>query len=279
MGYDCECTRIPAVDPFTRKPTFPNCPDYVDYGRDVGAFESISTTYGYDSAGEGWTPIPDGYWGYWIYLDQPTLWGYGDWQEWQFGIKIKDETGSTVDWCPVAGVNELTEEGDFVYRYIFKIPDMDTTEGDIEIGDCFTPVYYDGTLHYGSYDSAMDQQYDAPEFCIGEPYLAGIDFYSAIIGILFSWADSDSDGCANYDEFVSILAWANTNSYDETTTAISSIFFMCDADSTGALTWAELNNCMDNAGADEEMATMMRVLFQYFDVMALDEGTFDHRLT
>lgn len=280
IGYDCECTRKPPVDPFTRKPTFEGCPDYVDYGRDVAAFESIEVSYGYDNVdGNGWTPIPDGYWGYWIYLDQPTLWGYGDWEEWQFGVKIRDDNNAMVDWCPVAGVNELTEEGDYVYRYIFKIPDMDTSEGDIEIGDCFTPVYYDGTLLHGGYNPTMAEQYDAHDFCIGVPYLAGVDFYSTIIGILFEWADADGDDCANYDEFVGIIQWANTAADDEITGAITTTFGMCDADGTGTLTWAELNACLEGAGADDDTATMMRVLFQYFDVMAEEEGTFDYRLT
>jgi hypothetical protein len=34
-GYDCECIRKPAVDPFTHKPVFPTTPNYQFFHRDV----------------------------------------------------------------------------------------------------------------------------------------------------------------------------------------------------------------------------------------------------
>lgn len=64
-GYDCECERMNPIDPFSRKPT-PDSDDYTFYGQDVGLWHSMISSYGYTGS---WTPIPDGYWGYWILLN------------------------------------------------------------------------------------------------------------------------------------------------------------------------------------------------------------------
>ena len=211
-GYDCTCEEIPDVDPWTRAPTF-DCPDvYVDYGMDVPAFNAAQTSYGYD---EGWTPIPTGYWGYWIYLDQPELWGHSSHEEWKFGIKLRFDGGETpvyMDWCPVAGVTEFTVDGEWVFRYIYAIPDNDITAGDIDVGDCFTPVYYDATATGGAFDPTTESQMDAPGFCVGAPYLAEMDFYERVVRILFFFADSSGDGCINKDEFFEIIGFYDSNS-------------------------------------------------------------------
>lgn len=48
-------------------------------------------------------------------------------------------------WCPVYGVYEFTVDGDWVYRYIYDIPDNDEVLGDINVGDCFKPFSYDAS--------------------------------------------------------------------------------------------------------------------------------------
>lgn len=108
-------------------------------------------------------------------------------------------------WCPVAGVVEFTFEGDWVYRYIYNIPDNDEVDGDIDVGDCFTPVYYDGTINGGAFVPTMEQQYDSPGFCVGEPYLDDISFLMPMTRILFIFADGDGDDCVNKDEFFYIV--------------------------------------------------------------------------
>ena len=157
-GYDCTCVPDPYVLPPTRKPVFPDCPDYIDFEQDVPGFNALQAQLGWDG---GWTPIPTGYWGYWIYLDQPTLFGRASWEEWKFGITFRSDESDAymTQWCPVAGVVEFTFEGDWVYRYIYNIPDNDEVAGDIDVGDCFTPVYYDGTINGGAFVPTMEQQY------------------------------------------------------------------------------------------------------------------------
>ena len=174
-GYDCTCVPDPYVPPNTRKPSFPeiDCPNYIDYGDDVPAFNALQSSLGWSSDG-GWTPIPTGYWGYWIYLDQPTLFGRQSWEEWKFGITFRsdyDPVTYMTQWCPVAGVTELTFEGDWVFRYIYQIPDNDEVVGDIDVGDCFTPIYYDATAADGDFDPTTGSEFDNPSFCVGAPYL------------------------------------------------------------------------------------------------------------
>ena len=75
------------------------------------------------------------------------------------------------EWCPYAGVVEFTFEGDWVYRYIYQIPDNDEVVGDIDVGDCFTPIYYDATAADGDLDPTAGSEFDNPSFCVGAPYL------------------------------------------------------------------------------------------------------------
>lgn len=55
------------MDPFSRKPV-PENEDYNFYNRDVPTWNQWKTMLGWTSDG-GWTPIPDGYFGYWIFLN------------------------------------------------------------------------------------------------------------------------------------------------------------------------------------------------------------------
>lgn len=241
-GYDCHCTYVPPVEPKSRIPTFAGCPDYLDYEYDVADFNALQTSLGYTDT-YGWKPIPDGYWGYFLYLDQPTLWGYTAWDEWKFGIVIRDANGTAMDWCPIAGVTEYDATGQWVYRYIYKIPDNDETNGDIDIDQCFTPTIYDGSSRNGAYDANMASQYAEHDFCINEPYLNGLNWMETIIGILFGWADSDSDGCVTYDEFWGIIQWSMMDTMNDFEVMLSETFSTCDVDGTGLLTWAEFNDC------------------------------------
>lgn len=117
-----------------------------------------------------------------------------------------------MDWCPVAGVTEFTVDGEWVFRYIFAIPDNDETVGDIDVGDCFTPVYYDASANSGGFVPTTTSQYDAPGFCVGAPYLAEMDFYERIVRILFFFADSSGDGCITKDEFFEVIGFYDNNS-------------------------------------------------------------------
>lgn len=115
-GYDCECIRKPAVDPFTHKPVFPlsSYPNYQFFHRDVYNYNLYSEAIG------GLNVIPDGRFGYWINLDQPGLWCYFDWEMYRFGVILRNEqTGGYENWEPIAGVNELSDDGEYFYRYIF----------------------------------------------------------------------------------------------------------------------------------------------------------------
>ena len=211
-GYTCTCTEIPDVDPWTHRPTF-DCPDYVDYENDVVAFNNVAIEYGYS---DGWTPIPMGYWGFKIFLDVDGQWGYDSHEEWKFGLTLRKdgedgEEDSYMDWCPVAGVYELSVDGRWEYRYIYRIPDNDETVGDIDVGDCFTPVSWDSTGSQGVFDPLSENQEDAPGFCVGEPYLNDLDYYERVIRILFFFADSTGDGCIDKDEFFSVVGFYDSN--------------------------------------------------------------------
>lgn len=47
-GYNCECTRLPSIDPFTHKPIWPDYPEYTFLHRDVYGFNGLATSLGYD---------------------------------------------------------------------------------------------------------------------------------------------------------------------------------------------------------------------------------------
>lgn len=144
-GYTCSCERKPDVSPFYHKPhqslNKQLNPDYQWFDRDVYGFETFITDMcGWTEDG-GFNVDPDSCWGDYIYLDQPGLWSYEDWEFWRFGIIIRDDqTNTTVSWTPIAGVNELTDDGDYLYRYAFKLPDEE-----VKYGEKYTPIYYDAT--------------------------------------------------------------------------------------------------------------------------------------
>lgn len=104
------------------------------------------------------------------------------------------------------------------------------------------------------------------DFCIGTPDYGTIDFTASIIAILFGWADTDMDGCVNYDEFVGIIQYSAMTSLEGYQNAMIEFFGMCDVDGTGMMTWAEFNDCVDVMAGDDEEAEMMKTLFAYFDV-------------
>ena len=89
-GWRCSCDEKPPIDPFSRKPTYQN--DYYTWWyRNTTDFNDLKVSYGYNLEEHSWTPLPDGYWGHWIFLDQWAIFGYEDWQPWKFGIAIRDE--------------------------------------------------------------------------------------------------------------------------------------------------------------------------------------------
>lgn len=68
--------------------------------------------------------MPNGYVGYWIFLDQWEIFGYEHWEEWKFGVTIRNEqTGGFVDWEIIGGVEYYDNKGDEIYEYAVKIPD------------------------------------------------------------------------------------------------------------------------------------------------------------
>ena len=86
-GFDCNCERLPPVDPFSRKPV-PTCPNYTWHGMDETGFTGLKQERGW-SYENSWLPIPDGWWGADIWLDQWAIFGYEDFEEWKFGVKIR----------------------------------------------------------------------------------------------------------------------------------------------------------------------------------------------
>jgi hypothetical protein len=121
-GYDCDCEPINPIDPFSRKPV-PTNDNYVWYDRDVETWLNYISGLGWTTAG-GWNVIPDSYFGYWIFLDQWSVFGYEPWEQWRFGITIRNYyTGSYVDWDIVGGVEYVDESNDYIYSYVFKVPD------------------------------------------------------------------------------------------------------------------------------------------------------------
>lgn len=139
-GYDCECEPKELVKAITRKPIFPNCPDYVAFAQDVPAFNAFTAARGY-IANAGWMPIPAGSWGSTLNLEQPNLFGHEYWDEWRFGLAITDcNTGNNMEWCPAAGVTHTDEEGNLTFEYVIDLPDEA-----INVGQCFTPHVYDAT--------------------------------------------------------------------------------------------------------------------------------------
>jgi hypothetical protein len=121
-GWDCDCVEKDPIDPFSRKPTpysgLANTPDYEFLSHQEDSFNLIKEGYGFGTCADGtydvgcsWTPIPDGYWGHWIFLDQWFIFGYEDWEEWNFGVVIRDEqTGGYVDWPFITGAEYFNEK-------------------------------------------------------------------------------------------------------------------------------------------------------------------------
>jgi hypothetical protein len=260
-GYDCECTRKPEIDPFTHKPIWPEYPEYTFLHRDVYGYNGLAASLGYDEAA-GWNTIPNGYFGYWLNLDQPGLWCYHDWEEYRFGITLRDEqTGGYVTWTPIGGVNELTDDGGYFYRYIFHIPD----EG-VNVGEKYTPVYYDGTAYGGTFMPGMEEQYDAYTITIGAPYMPADEweYESSWFAFLFKMVDMDGDGCISRNEMWSYVQWGNTDSGTFEAMA-AEVFNSCDSNGSGVLTWAELNECLP-ADMDGSEADLLKLMFQYADL-------------
>ena len=172
-GYDCACEEVSPIDPFTRKPV----PEYTGggwFGRDNAGFIAYKTGLGWTE--NGYLPIPDGYFGFWILLNQWSVFGYEDFEEWNFGVvfrqtydKILDiEVDLPYEFDFDAAVEYIDEpDGNYIYEWVIKIPDQDATLETISVGDCFKPIYYDATYEYST---EMDSQMVLDEFCIGEPW-------------------------------------------------------------------------------------------------------------
>ena len=86
-GYDCTCEPIPPPLPPSYAPTFPNCPEYHNFVKDVPAFNALSVELGYDSVTR-WTPMPMGAWGTHIFID-PMDFGHHFTDSWKYGVKIR----------------------------------------------------------------------------------------------------------------------------------------------------------------------------------------------
>lgn len=219
----------------------------------------------------------DGYWGYWVLLDFSWVFGYDDWQEWRYGIALRDDaTGEIVDWCITAGVNYIDEGGHYNYEFVIKIPDQPETE----VGKCYTPVYYDATLFSGTYVELEmgDSQYDVPGFCIGEPYRPEEAETHEInwIKAVFTYGDANRNGCASYDEMIALYEWGmqEQSVYDD----FLDLYFSADTNADGLMTWSELNQWLPSVSeylSNEQMAAT-QTFFKWFD---LEHGNTDFGVT
>ena len=101
----------------------------------------------------------------------------------------------------------------------------------------------------------MEQQYDSPGFCVGEPYLDDVSFLMPMTRILFIFADTDGDDCVNKDEFFYIVG-QSAGGMEDFIQIAGDNFDACDNanEASGVLTWAELNNCI--AEGDDETSEM-----------------------
>jgi len=156
-----------------------------------------------------WLPIPDGWWGADIWLDQWAIFGYEDFEEWKFGVKIRSNQDGTIQsddrWCINDGVEFFDGWGDETYEYMYKVPDQ-STDYDFEVGYCYTPVLYDATVDGGEYIDGETPSFDGLSFCIGEPYmpLDDMEITSTLINAFFVFADDNEDGCATRDEMTAL---------------------------------------------------------------------------
>lgn len=244
-GYDCDCEPINPIDPFSRKPV-PTNDNYVWYDRDVETWLNYISGLGWTTAG-GWNVIPDSYFGYWIFLDQWSVFGYEPWEQWRFGITIRNYyTGSYVDWDIVGGVEYVDESNDYIYSYVFKVPD----QPEVAVGDCFVPVYFDATEHNGVYIPGDTDSYDAPMFCIGQPYHDQSEEENEMgyIKAIFEMADEDGDGCGTYNEMVALFEWGTKDA--DVYLQMVNDFFDADMNADGLMTWSELNKWLSVEGSN-----------------------------
>lgn len=201
------------------------------------------STLGWTTGG-GWNVIPDSYFGNWIFLDQWAVFGYEPWEQWRFGITIRNYyTGTYVDWDIIGGVEYIDESGDYIYSYVIKVPD----QPEVEVGDCFVPVYFDATEHNGVYIPGDTDSYDASMFCIGQPYHDQSEEESemAYIKAIFTITDN-GDGCGTYDEMVAIWQWgiSDSGTYLQ---MVDDYFDSPDLNDDDLMTWSELNQWLDSA--------------------------------
>lgn len=160
-GWDCECEPKSPIDPFSRKPVPTG--NYEWFDRDVSAWHSWVSGFGWRDPDPtvDWNPMPNGYVGYWIFLDQWEIFGYEHWEEWKFGVAIRNEqTGGMVDWEIIGGVEYYDNKGDEVYEYAVKIPDQPV----VQVDEWYTWVYYDATRFDGVYIPGETPAYDGPTF-------------------------------------------------------------------------------------------------------------------
>ena len=143
--------------------------------------------------------------------DQWEVFGYEDWQEWDFGITFKkSDTGDIWEFDFVAAVEYLDDEGNAIYEWIIKVPDQENEMGSIQVGDCFTPIYYDATQYDCVYNDLDSNAYDAPEFCIGAPYQSPNeydDITDYITAVYMTCFNEDDPTCSTYDEMVQCFSF------------------------------------------------------------------------
>lgn len=154
---------------------------------------------------------------------------------------------------------------------------------EVEVGQFFTPIYYEGVSPSNEYHTDMDAQIEAPSFEIGAPYLILseydelVDWYNAI----FTFADDDHDYCVTKDEMVGIMAvlydWTNDSSIFST--MAENTFNFADTDGSGVLSWAEFNAVLPTVPeqlVSQEEQDAMLAFFKYFDNQHGDQ---DYKLT
>ena len=97
--------------------------------------------------------------------------------------------------------------------------------------------------------------------------------------ILFDFADADGDDCVNKDEFFYIVG-QSAGGMTDFQESLGAHFNACDEsnESSGVLTWAELNNCLATAN-DAELTEMAQALFIYFDEEGYMSGDGDYALS
>lgn len=167
-----------------------------------------------------------------------------------------------MDWDIVDGVQYYDDYQDEIYEFIFKIPDQ-SMDYELEVGFCYTPVYYDGTINGGELDEDTPS-WDGLQFRLGAPYLSmdEMEAEDAYISAIFTYADADGDGCATRESMDALYEWGTQDA--QTYAGYVDLFFGGDANEDDLMTWSEMNAWLPgvvNAGMPPAQADAIMAFF------------------